>query len=173
MSEKKLVIDQMKLDYSGLFDLNGLYRMVDSWFYEKSYDKWELKNFEQVLPGGKDIEIEMIPWRKITAYFKLIMRVRMKFTKVKDAEIEKEGVKIGINNGNIHIIFDAYLESDYEHLWEGRPLFFFIRTIYDKIIFKKHFDRYEKMVIADAYDLHSRIQKFLNLYRYEQTIQMK
>ena len=60
MSEKKLVIDQLKLTYEGIFDLNGLYRMIDSWFYEKGYDRWELKNYEQVLPTGKDIEIEYV-----------------------------------------------------------------------------------------------------------------
>lgn len=168
MSEKKLVIDQMKLDYTGLFDLNGLYRMIDAWFYEKNYDRWELKNYEQVLPGGKDIEIELLPWRKITDYFKFIIRIRMKFTGVKDAEIDKEGVKIKINNGKLLMIFDAYLESDYEHKWEERPLFYFIRTLFDKYIFKSHFDKYEKDLVADLYDLHSRIQKFLNLYRYEQ-----
>jgi len=40
MAEKKLVIDQVKLTYDGIFDLNGLYRTIDAWFYEKGYDKY-------------------------------------------------------------------------------------------------------------------------------------
>jgi hypothetical protein len=167
MSEKKLVIDQLKLTYEGIFDLNGLYRNIDAWFYEKGYDKWEHKNYEQVLPSGKDIEIELLPWKKITDYFKNIIKVRMKFTTIKDVEIEKEGVRLKLNQGKVMIIFDGYLESDYEQKWEGRPLFFFIRTIFDKYIFKGYFSQYEKWLVNDVYDLHGRIQKFLNIYRYE------
>ena len=170
MSEKTLVIDQLKLNYSGLFDLNGLYRIMDQWFYEKGYDRWELKNCELVLPEGKVIEIELLPWKKTTEYFKNTIRIRMKCSEVKNVEIEKEGVKIKLNKGNIQLIMDGYLETDYEGWWEERPLLYFIRTLFDKYIFKRHYSQYEKWLINDVYDLHSRIQKFLNLYRYEKHV---
>lgn len=170
MSEKKLVVDQMKLTYSGLFDLNGLYKVIDSWFYEKGYDKWELKNYEQVLPTGKDVEIELLPWKKTTDYFKNIIRIRMRCTSVKDVEVEKEDVKVKINQGYVQMIFDAYLESDYDNFWEDKPFLFFIRTLFDKIIFRSYFERHEKWLVNDLYDIHSRIQRFLNLYRYEKHV---
>ena len=170
MSEKKLVIDQLKLTYEGIFDLNGLYRTVDSWFFEKGYDRWELKNFEQVMPHGKDIEIELLPWKKTTDYFKNVIRIRMKFTGVKDVEIEKEGVKVKLNQGKVMFIFDGYLESDYDNKWEAKPMFFLIRTIFDKYIFRAHFNKFEKWLVNDVYDIHGRVQKFLNLYRYEKHI---
>jgi len=170
MSEKKLVIDQMKLDYSGLFDLNGLYRMIDSWFYEKGYDKWELKNYEQVMPHGKDITIELLPWKKITDYFKNTIRIRINGVGIKDIEVEKKGVKLKLNQGKIMMIFDGYLESDYEHRWEKKPYFFLIRTVFDKYLFKRYFNKFEKWLINDVYDIHGRIQRFLNLYRYEKHV---
>ncbi len=170
MSEKKLVIDQMKLTYEGIFDLNGLYRLIDGWFYQKGYDKWERKNYEQVLPTGKDIEIELLPWKKTTDYFKNIIRIRMRCTNVKDVEIEKQGVKMRLNQGKVMMIFDGYLESDYEHRWEEKPLFFLIRTLFDKYVFKTYFNKYEKWLVNDVYDIHGRIQRFLNLYRYEKHV---
>ena len=170
MPEKKLVVDQLKMVYEGLFDLNGFYRMIDSWFYEKQYDKLERRNYEQVLPTGKDIEIELLPWKKTTTYFKNIIRMRMRFVNVKDVEIEKDGVKLTVNHGTVRIIIDGYLESDYEGWWEEKPMFYFIRTLYDKFIYKNQFKYYEGWVIGDIQDLHSRIQKFLNLYRYEEAI---
>ena len=170
MAEKKLVIDQLKLTYEGLFDLNAFYRLVDSWFYEKQYDKHELRNYEQVLPTGKDVELELLPWKKTTTYFKNIIRMRIKFLNVKDVEIEKEGVKLNINQGTIRMIIDGYLESDYEGWWEDRPMFYFIRTLFDKYIYKSQFDKYQGWLIHDIQDLHSRIQKFLNLYKYERNV---
>ncbi len=170
MSEKKLVIDQMKLTYEGIFDLNGLYRLIDGWFYQKGYDKWEKKNFEQIMPTGKDVEIEMLPWKKTTDYFKNILKIRMKFTSIKDVEIEKNGVKMRLNQGRVMMIFDGYLESDYDQRWEDKPLFFLIRTLFDKYVFKSYFNKYEKWLVNDVYDLHGRIQRFLNLYRYEKHV---
>lgn len=170
MSEKKLVIDQLKLTYEGIFDLNGLYRMIDSWFYEKGYDKWELKNYEQVMPHGKDITIELLPWKKITDYFKNTIRIRINGVGIKDIEVEKKGVKLKLNQGKIMMIFDGYLESDYEHRWEKKPYFFLIRTVFDKYLFKRYFNKFEKWLINDVYDIHGRIQRFLNLYRYEKHV---
>lgn len=170
MSEKKLVIDQLKLTYEGLFDLNGLYRTIDSWFYEKGYDKFELKNFEQVLPSGKDVQIELLPWKKTTDYFKNEIRVRMKFINVKNVEIEKEGNKININQGKVMMIFDGYLTSDYENRWESNALLYFLRTLFDKYIFRGYFAKAEKWLVNDLYQLHGIVQRYLNLYRYEKHV---
>lgn len=170
MSEKKLVIDQMKLTYEGLFDMTGLFRMIDSWFYEKGYDRWELKNYEQVMPTGKDIEIELLPWKKTTDYFKNTIRIRIRATNLKEVEIEKEGAKIKINQGKLMIIMDGYLETDYENKWEAKPILYFIRAIFDKYIFKSYFQKFEKWLVNDVYDIHSRIQKYLNIYRYEKHV---
>ena len=170
MSEKKLVVDQMKITYEGIFDLNGLYRTIDSWFYEKGYDKYEKKNYEQVLPTGKDIEIELLPWKKTTDYFQHILRIRMKFVNVKDVEVEKKGVKLKLQQGKIMMIFDAYLESDYEQKWSKTPMLFFLRTLYDKYIFKKYFEKQEKWLTNDLFQMHGKIQQFLNLHRYEKHV---
>lgn len=170
MSEKKLVIDQLKLTYEGLFDLTGLYRAIDAWFYEKGYDKYELKNYEQVLPTGKDIEIEIMPWKKTTDYFKNEIKIRMKFVNVKNVEIEKEGHKIMINQGKVMIVFDGYLTSDYEHKWEKNSLLFFLRTIFDKTFFRRYFNQAEKWLVNDVYQLHGLVQRHLNLYHYERHV---
>jgi hypothetical protein len=94
----------------------------------------------------------------------------MKFTHVKDIEIEKEGVKLTLQQGRVMMIFDAYLVSDYENKWESKPMFFFLRTIFDKYIFRSYFQKAEKWLVNDLYQLHGRIQQFLNLHRYEKHI---
>ena len=170
MSERRLIIDQLKLTYEGLFDLNGLYRTIDAWFYEKGYDKFEKKNYEQVLPSGKDIDIELEPWKKTSTYFRNTVRIRMRFTQVKDIEIEKQGVKIKVQQGKIMMIFDAFLDSDYENQWENKPMLFFIRTLFDKYVFRGYFKKYENWLINDVYQIHGRIQQFLNMYRYEKHV---
>ncbi|MBR9691835.1 hypothetical protein GOV06_03525 [Candidatus Woesearchaeota archaeon] len=170
MAERKLVVDQLKLTYEGVFELDGLYRTIDAWLYEKGYDKYEKKNYEQVLPTGKDIEIELMPWKKTTDYFKNLLRIRIRMTGVKDKPIKKQGVDLTVQQGRIMMIFDAYLESDYEHRWDTKPMFFFLRTVFDKYIFKSYFAKAEKWLVNDLNQLHERVQRFLNVYRYEKHI---
>jgi len=165
MSEKKLVVDQLKLTYSGLFDFYGLYHMIDGFFYEEGYDRMEKKNYEQVLPSGKDIELDMRPWKKQTDYAKSIIQIRIIVTELKDVEIEKEGVKHKINQGNILIIINSFLDTDYENRWESSPLFYFLRTIMDKYIFRHYTDLTEKKLIEDTKHIHDLIKSYLNLYK--------
>ena len=170
MSERYIVVDQLKLNYEGLFNFNELYKLVDAFFFEKGYDRMEFRNDEVVTPDGKQLLIELRPWKKTTTYSKNIVKIRFYVFDLKDVEIEKEGVKIKLSQGKVMFIFDGYLESDYDNKWEAKPMFFLIRTIFDKYIFRAHFNKFEKWLVNDVYDIHGRVQKFLNLYRYEKHI---
>ena len=166
MSEKRLIIDQLRLNYSGIFNLGELFRMVDEWFYEKGYDRWEKKNEETVTETGKRIEIELRPWKKITDYAKNEIRLRMFVDNMTDIEADKDGKKTKMNKGDIQMIFDAFLETDYENRWESKPVYYFLRTIIDKYMFRVYTGKFTGNLAADTKDLHQRIKSFLNLYKY-------
>jgi len=172
MAEKKLVIDQLRLNYEGLFDIPEMYKMIDGWFYEKGYDKYEKKNEEQVLPTGKEIIIDLRPWKKITDYAKNEIRIRIFMHHVKEIDIEKEGAKVTMHQGQIQMIFDGYLETDYENKWENKPIYFFLRTLFDKYIYKGYTSKFEDRLVNDVHDIHTRIKSFLNVYRYTSSTNM-
>ena len=65
MSEREVVIDKMRMGYEGLFDVSELYKLIDGWLREKGYDKREKRMAEKVTEGGKFIEWEIEPWKKI------------------------------------------------------------------------------------------------------------
>ncbi len=166
MSEKKLVIDQLRLNYTGLFSVPELYRTITSWFYERGYDMFEKKNVEIVTPTGKDIEIELRPWKKTTDYAKNEIRIRLYIKDLKEMEVEKEGVKMKLNQAEIQMIFDGYLETDYEGRWENKPIFYFLRSLIDKYVYRMYTNKFESMLVSDVHHLHTRIKALLNLYRY-------
>lgn len=166
MAERDIIVDKMRVTYEGLFSVTELYKMMDEWFEEKNYDKKELKNVENVTPEGKYIELLVEPWKKVTDYAKNVIRIRMIMTDIKDVEVEKDGVKVKLNQGKIQIVFDAYLETDYENRWEQKPTFFLIRTLFDKYFFKPFTKGFHTGVKADLNHLVTKIKSFLNLYRY-------
>jgi|TARA_B100002003_G_C14107991_1_gene532925 hypothetical protein len=166
MAEREVVIDKMRLSYEGLFKVTDLYKLIDGWLREKGYDKREKKMIESVTKDGKFIEWEMEPWKKITDYAKIVIGLRMIMTDIKEVDVEVDKSKVKLNQGKIDFVFDGYLETDYENRWESKPLFYFLRTVFDKYIFKPYSTGYHSNTLDDVNDLHVRIKSFLNLYRY-------
>ncbi|MBS3176925.1 hypothetical protein J4457_06855 [Candidatus Woesearchaeota archaeon] len=166
MSERQIVVEKMHLEYEGLFSVAELYKFINEWLEDKGYDKREKKNIEAVHPEGKSIEIEVEPWKKVTDYAKNVIKLKMAFEEVKEVEIEKEGAKVKLNQGKVHITFDGYLETDYENRWEGKPIFFVIRTMFDKYVYAPFTAGFTEGVKRDIMHLHNNIKAFLNLYRF-------
>jgi len=169
MAERQAVVDHMRLTYEGLFSVTELYKTIDRWLRDKGYDKCEQKNIEKVTPEGKYIEIQIEPWKKLSDYAKSVIKLRMIMDEVKEVEVERDNKKVKLNQGKIQMIFDAFLETDYEHRWEGSPLFYFFKVIIDKYISKPFTSGYQNNVLDDLNHFHSLIKSFLNLYRYSET----
>lgn len=166
MSDVRIVVDHMKLEYTGLFEVNNLFRTIDSWLFERHFEKRTNKNFEQETPHGKFIEWEIATWKKISDYQKFIIKVRMLMYNLKKVDAVKDKKKNKMGHARILLYFDGYLESDYEHRWDERPLFIFFRTIYDKYIYKIYTERFEQRLTGEVHHLYDHIEKFLNTYRH-------
>jgi hypothetical protein len=166
MPEREVVVDKLRLTYEGLFSVGELYKMIDEWFRWKGYDKRENKNIEVVKPEGKFIEIELEPWKKVTDYAKNVIKIRIQMNDIKEVEVEKDNTKLKLNQGRVHFVFDGFLETDYEARWEGKPIFYFIRTVFDKYFYKPFTAGFERGVKEDVMHLHGQIKAFLNLYRF-------
>ncbi|MAF13800.1 MAG: hypothetical protein CMI53_02835 [Parcubacteria group bacterium] len=167
MTERTLVVDQLKFSYEGLFDTAELYKLIDGWFYEKGWDKRELMNEELVTPAGRQIRIVLEPWKTISDYFKLFMQVKLNIHDVKDVEIEKQGQKIKINQGEIKIIFNGYVLSDASGEWNQKPFWWFLSILANKYLFKENYGRAERWILSDVDDLYQKIKSFLNVYKYQ------
>ena len=167
MAERRLVIDHMTLTYEGLFDLHELYTLINQWLKDKGFDLREQRNQEQVRQSGKFIEVEMLPWKKITDYARHVIRLNIRVLSMKDAVVEEDGKRVKLNKGMIKLVMDGYLDTDYEDRWESKPFYFFIRTLFDKFVYSTYSTQYEELLVENCLQLHSTIKAFLNLYQYE------
>ncbi len=161
MADKKLVVDDSTITYNGLINFPELYRVVDSFFYEKGYDKWEKINTERVFPSGRQLDIELEPWKKLTDYFESRVNLKIKAIDLRDVEVEMEGVRLNLQQGKLMIKTDAYLRSDYKGKWDS-PFLMFIRTLLDTYVFKNYYRKHERWVINDIKQLQDRIKNHLN-----------
>jgi len=114
MIEKKVVVDRMMINYSGLFEVSEFYKAVENWKDHHGREKEIKKKYEEVTPSGKNIEWSVELWRFETEHDKLMTRVKAFFKNVREITIEKAGAKRKMNQGDVVIVLDAFLETDYQ-----------------------------------------------------------
>jgi hypothetical protein len=165
--ERKIVVDHLGISYKGLFSVKELYRMIDFWFMEKGYTKHELRVDEDVSENGKKIYMCKDPYRKISDYIKYVIRTEIECDNVIEVDVEKDGRTVRMNQGECAIFITGYLTTDYEKKWEKNALFYFIRGLFDKYVWKHHNYRGESGLIDECNHLATQVKAFLNLYRYQ------
>ncbi|MBS3110234.1 hypothetical protein J4227_06925 [Candidatus Woesearchaeota archaeon] len=166
MVERRIIVDNLKVEYNGLFDATELYKLIDYYFRERAYTKHELRNYEHVYTSGKQVEVHMEPYRKITDYAKYVIKVLITMKHLKEVTVEIDKKKVKLNKGEVEVEFDGYLELDYEHRWEKKPMFYFLRAIFDQYVYKIHTERYEQGLAQEVHDLRSQVRKFLNMQKH-------
>jgi len=166
MAERLIIVDRERLDYQGLFDAKGVLHVMNDWCRDKGYWLIEKRHGESTKPEGKYIDMEFEPYKKFTDYAKSIVKIRAQFNEVKDVVVDKDGKKVKLQEGKIIILLDGILETDHEHRWEGKPLFYVLRTIFDKYVYTPFVSGFERGVKDDTMTLKNNLKAFLNLSRY-------
>lgn len=166
MTEKRLIIDGLELTYQGLFDIDALLKTIDAVTADRGYVKYEKGRAEIVKPAGKEFSIELRPVKRKTDYFALMIKIRIDITSMKDVEVLKDNVRTRLNEGAIHMLFDAWTTTDYEWRWEQKPLFYFLRNLVDRFIYKFHADRYTDELADDCHFIHKNVKAHLNLHEF-------
>ena len=166
MTETKIILDNLAINYEGLFSAKEYFKFLDTFFQEKLYNKREPVSMEKVEAAGKYVEQEIEPYKKMSDYAKFVIRINTKMFNVKEVEVEKDGHKIKLNQGRVAILIDGLIQTDYENRWSNAPFYIFMRTIYDKFIYKSYIDQFEVQLDQEVNQLHTQLKAFFNLYRY-------
>ena len=170
MSELRLVVDHLRLNYTGPFDANALLKNINVFLFERGWDSKVEKEFEQNVQTGKQMEIQIKCWKRITDYVRYWPKVRIlvyDYHKV-DAVVENKKVKVG--NGRAIIYIDGYMELDEHNRWEGIPFFQFLRTIYNNFLYKVYTERFEQRLSYDMHHLYHTIEQFFNTYKHYKVV---
>jgi len=152
-----------KIKHGGIFHFKDFYNFAYDWFISEDYDLTEKKYSEKVVGDAKEIEIVWETFRKISDYFKFVIKMRWIILGMKDVEVQRDGKKVKMNSGTLEVSFTAILEKDYENRWEDRPFFKFMRGIYDKYIIRNRIDDYEQRVIEELLEMIDQSKAFLAL----------
>jgi len=168
MSEKDIVLKELKLKYSGEFNLGDLYRKMKWWLDYNGYGD-ETKNFkelryvEKVKPEGKQIEIAWECKKPITEYFANVMGVTFFIVGLQKVEAVHEGKKIMVDKGDIEIKFTAYLLKNASDKWDDKS---FTNKIYKKYLVRDRLEEYKIDLYRKLYSFHNEVKMQLDIHKF-------
>ncbi len=160
MAEKDQIFSG-KMRYTGIWDFKEVYRFVYTWFIDKGYKILEKGYSEKIKPDGKEIEVHWEAKRKISDYFRFVIKADWLILGMTDTEVQKDNARMKMNKGYLEVKFTAVLEKDYEHRWENSGFLKFLRGVYDRYIIKSRIDDYESKILEETDEIIAQTKSFL------------
>lgn len=101
--------------FKGVFDLNGLLRMMHAFLLNKNFDFYERVHKAKI----PELELEWHTEKKVTEYEKHYLDISFHFYDLRDVEVDANGQKRQMTDGRFSIIFSGGVERDYQNAWES------------------------------------------------------
>lgn len=166
MTEKHLVVDAIRFNYTGMFDINEFFKEVDSWTDENGFQREIKKKLEHVEAHSKKMDYIFELWKKVADYARVTVRLRAMFKDVVEFDLKRKEYKRNMQKGHVIVIIDGFVESDLEHRWTQKPLYVFLRTLYDKLVWKFWLGRHDGECAASCKGLYDKLFAYFKRYNY-------
>jgi hypothetical protein len=162
MSEKDKICEA-KVKHDGIFDYKEVYRFLYAWLTDFEYFMEERNYTEKVKPEGKEVEIHWIARRKISDYFRFVLKVDWLILGMTNIEVMKDNLKVKANKGVLEIKVTGFLEKDYENRWENTSFLRFLRGVYDRFVIRGRIEDYEDKLCEELDEFVAQAKAFLAL----------
>ncbi|MFT4311083.1 MAG: hypothetical protein ACMXX7_00485 [Candidatus Woesearchaeota archaeon] len=163
MVEYKTLAFEEIINYKGLIDVKETYTLMNKWFTDRGYDHNEVFNMQHVYEDFKQITIETRPYKKISDYAKIEFKIEIAFSKLKEKVVERNGIKHKLMHGEANFIFTTYLVTDREGMWTSKPMYFLLRNLMERFLYRSYISRYEDEALSDKKKVMREIKSFLNM----------
>lgn len=156
MTEKYIVAPDLKIKREGIVDFYEVYRstkkFLEDYGFCKDEQDLEEKYIERMKPRGKQLEIAWHGEKKVSSFFKYIIKVRFLVLGMNDVEVQQGNIKRKLQKGSFEIRIDAYIETSKS--WDSISG---LKRIYLNIIIPKRLEEYK----LDLYDKTYKLQAFI------------
>mgnify|MGYP003983367331 FL=1 len=172
--EKLLLINNRQLKYKGIFIASELFNAVNKAIEEQGYTKREKKSEETVTNEGRSTYIELRPFKEITNYLTLMIKIKIRLDGITETTEEVKNEKRVFQQGDILVSFDAWLMADYKDRWGMKPLFYFLKGMANKYLIKGDIEVNAPGQLAqDTAIIYARIKTQLTSYLGAETKEIK
>ena len=152
------------LKYKGVYDYEGFYKTIRSYFEQRKYIFREKRYKDKAQDFGHEVEMFLDADKEVDEFVKYVVELNVLIQEVSEFETEKERVKQKVTGGRLRIkIIKAEVEFDWQGKYSGKfakkALTFFVKKM-----FKKYYlIRYVGPFRNDVMGLYTAIRKHLNM----------
>ena len=163
MSEDRVLVDEKKLNYTGLIAIGGLYRAMMKQLEDLGYGPYEADHTEEVHEQGKQILLTIAGDKKISDFAKVVWESEVTFAQAAEVTVEKGHQKVKMHKGSVEIKTTVILSTDYDKSFEQTACLYFFRVLIDKFVFKSYVNKAIGQAKKDYAMFDSHVKSFLNV----------
>ncbi|MBS3116726.1 hypothetical protein J4421_03975 [Candidatus Woesearchaeota archaeon] len=166
--EKNLVINNRELQYKGIFRFDDLVAVINRATEKLHYEKREKKTEEIVTEEGRKTYLELRPIKMVTKYIKLMIKIKITVSNATQTIEEVEGLKRKFDHGDLLIVFDSWVLTDYGHRWGMKPYVYFLKSMINKYLYSFPLEGSASGELAsDTTFIYAQIKQLLESYKHE------
>ena len=154
-----------RIKYKGIFDLEGLYRIMARWFKEGRYELHE--NLYKSKPP--ELELRWYAERKRTSFAKEVVRVHVHMWGDYDVEVIANGKKKKMADVRMVMTITGTIEAPYPDIfgaprWSQNNIERRLSTVFKNWVLKREMEGlYWDRLYYELYDLYGTVKEYLKL----------
>lgn len=164
MPEKDTIFST-QTSYNGIFPFSEFYKFCYEWFKESEGFKVVEKKYSEKLAGdSKNVDIEWECVKNVSDYFQEQIEIKFRIIGLTKVEvIDKSGMKIKTNNGNVKLTVKGTMIKDYKGKFEESAFKKWMRGIYEKWIITARVGAIEDKITGDCNEFLAQAKAYLDL----------
>ncbi|MBC8444395.1 hypothetical protein H8D83_02295 [Candidatus Woesearchaeota archaeon] len=177
MYPKRVKAAQFRVKFKDNFHLKNLYYLMHEWLVQEEWATRSDKDFPEIFNGQNESALggteAWFVWRPTKAptktnyansnYYRWEMNISGHVILLRSVEVMKDGKKFKTNWGEIEILIDSWVVTDYKKEWENHPFLKHISDVFRSRLFKKQIVSLRDQLHRETYRFREAIKDYLEM----------
>lgn len=180
MSPRNIKAASFRVKFREQFNLKAIYIFMHEWMIEEEWSSRKDDSFPETFFGQNEAALGGTEvwwnWRftkppgtgatdRINSYYQWRLNLNGHVVLLRQVEAMKNGKKIKTNWGEIEILIDAQVETDYDKKWRNHPILKYVEDLFRSRIFKVELLKSRDELYRETYRLQTAIKDHLDMMR--------
>jgi hypothetical protein len=172
-SERDYKVAQYELEYENVYHLKNLYWLMHEWFEIEGFKSLDNDGFfeslywHRIKPEG-NME-HHVWWRakfewENNSYYRYFVKMDMQTLNMGKTELMSRGKKYSVNQGDVIIRVEAYIQLDYKNKWQKHWFLKHFDEWYRKRFFKHQIEDLRVDLYKIIYRLQDTVKQYLEIH---------
>jgi len=159
---RDLLVNNKEIVHTGRFKIDDLYLTINRALESRSYIKREKRSEELVASSGRQVYVELRPYKYVSSEIKLMIKIKINLEQVTETKFEGEHY----HQGDLRISFDAWYMTNYRKKWTLRPWWYFLKGVIGKYLYQWPEEKNSReLLVSDTAVIYAAVRKLLQNYQ--------